>query len=449
MSVAPRAIVISFDHWHLGYLGSYGNDWIETPHLDRLAAQGITFDRHFSDNIDPAAANHAWWTGRVQFPLDHDEQRACPSWCDVLHAAGVQTRLFIESDGKDDISIAPPFGHVQSVAGRDGFEVPEQETPFACTVQEVSRWLTGSPTGSGPAVLWVKSRGIPTPWIPPEVFSDLYLEEFGLAAQGDERTVDSTQPEDDETADAADDENETEDHEDSHERETVESAAEESEDASEAQRSTVDESLDWRYAGAMYAAYATLVDRWLGKLLQAIDASPEWRGALLIVTAGAGEALGEHGRLDEAQAPLRAESVHAPLWVRLPERDQAGTRRSALVQTTDIGPTLLDWLAVPCETPPLAENDLDLAGKSLLPLVRNTVDEIRDVLWMGSGRTEWGLRTDEFFYAEPGDQGTETDLSAAVLFEKPHDRWDQFNVLSQFGQVSDDFHDCLQPFRDR
>ena len=31
-----------------------------------------------------------------------------------------------------------------------------------------------------------------------------------------------------------------------------------------------------------------------------------------------------------------------------------------------------------------------------------------------------------------------------MLFEKPHDRWDQFDVLSQFPQVSDDLRDTLR-----
>jgi hypothetical protein len=39
---------------------------------------------------------------------------------------------------------------------------------------------------------------------------------------------------------------------------------------------------------------------------------------------------------------------------------------------------------------------------------------------------------------EPGDRPLETDSSVPMLFEKPHDRWDQFDVLSQFLQVSDE-----------
>jgi hypothetical protein len=31
-----------------------------------------------------------------------------------------------------------------------------------------------------------------------------------------------------------------------------------------------------------------------------------------------------------------------------------------------------------------------------------------------------------------------------MLFEKPHDRWDQFDVASQFSQVSDDLRNALR-----
>jgi hypothetical protein len=43
---------------HLGYLGCYGNEWISTPEIDRLATEGIVFDQHFINqlHLDPSAA---------------------------------------------------------------------------------------------------------------------------------------------------------------------------------------------------------------------------------------------------------------------------------------------------------------------------------------------------------------------------------------------------------
>jgi arylsulfatase A-like enzyme len=61
-----RILVVNTVGLHLGYLGCYGNDWIATPNLDRLAAEGVVFDQHFvrvplvapsscmSDWIEPA-----------------------------------------------------------------------------------------------------------------------------------------------------------------------------------------------------------------------------------------------------------------------------------------------------------------------------------------------------------------------------------------------------------
>ena len=31
----------------LAYLGCYGNDWVATPNLDRLASEGVLFDAHY------------------------------------------------------------------------------------------------------------------------------------------------------------------------------------------------------------------------------------------------------------------------------------------------------------------------------------------------------------------------------------------------------------------
>lgn len=49
-----KILVIETAGLHLGYLGCYGNDWIATPNLDRLAVQGIVFDWHFVDQPELA-----------------------------------------------------------------------------------------------------------------------------------------------------------------------------------------------------------------------------------------------------------------------------------------------------------------------------------------------------------------------------------------------------------
>lgn len=54
--VPMRILVVEARGLHIGYLGCYGNDWIATPNLDRLAAEGIVFDRHYLDGPELAAS---------------------------------------------------------------------------------------------------------------------------------------------------------------------------------------------------------------------------------------------------------------------------------------------------------------------------------------------------------------------------------------------------------
>src|SRR5262245_24036799 len=75
-----NVLVLVAHGFHLGYLGCYGNPWLATPHLDRLAAEGILFDQHYADDPSPAGAIHSWRTGRYHLP----DQAAPPPTIDLL-----------------------------------------------------------------------------------------------------------------------------------------------------------------------------------------------------------------------------------------------------------------------------------------------------------------------------------------------------------------------------
>lgn len=51
-----KILVLNTYGFHLGFIGCYGNDWIATPNLDLLAAQGVVFDRHFVNVPDTGAS---------------------------------------------------------------------------------------------------------------------------------------------------------------------------------------------------------------------------------------------------------------------------------------------------------------------------------------------------------------------------------------------------------
>ena len=62
----PNILFINTDQQRLNSLGCYGCEVAQTPHLDRLAADGVRFDRCFTANPVCMPARASWFTG--QYP---------------------------------------------------------------------------------------------------------------------------------------------------------------------------------------------------------------------------------------------------------------------------------------------------------------------------------------------------------------------------------------------
>lgn len=111
-----------------------------------------------------------------------------------------------------------------------------------------------------------------------------------------------------------------------------------------------------------YSALVTMCDQSLGRVLAAMDAHDLWDDTMLIVCTDHGFMLGEQGWWGKGVMPWFDETIHTPLFVWDPRADVAGERRDSLIQTIDIGPTLLDFFGV-AATP-------DMHGRSL----RSTIE---------------------------------------------------------------------------
>ena len=44
-----NVVMIVLDTLQFNYLGCYGNDWIKTPNIDRLAAEGVLFENAYTE----------------------------------------------------------------------------------------------------------------------------------------------------------------------------------------------------------------------------------------------------------------------------------------------------------------------------------------------------------------------------------------------------------------
>lgn len=456
--MARKAIVLTFDQLHLGYLGCYGNDWVETPGFDRLGLRSIVFDQHFGESFAAHTQRCAWWTGAYRFPRPALPRARLPTLPAVLKQHGTSTRLVCETP-PDDVLLALVAGAEHSAVNVEtGSGVDESETPFAALVDESVRWLQTSGSGREASwLLWLNSQGVPTPWIPPRSCAARYLDRYravgeaagaagGLPADAD-RTPGQTRAEKRPVppSDAGRGE--------SGKRQTADDSgvdelsrlldAGASFPVGALERAKLSETERQRLR-ILYAAYVTSIDRSLSRLLAAIDQSIPGEELLLIVAAAAGEPLGERAAFMESCNPpfwrLCEENVHVPLLVQVggPENRlsggvEMGSRRQDLVQTVDLAPTLMEWFGV-------SHCGLPLEGRSVLPVIRGETGRHRDYLCLGDGEKAEAIRTPGYYLVRPAESraalAPSDEAEPPLLFIKPDDVWDVNDVASQSPDVA-------------
>ncbi|MGI9520686.1 MAG: sulfatase [Hyphomicrobiaceae bacterium] len=127
---------------------------------------------------------------------------------------------------------------------------------------------------------------------------------------------------------------------------------------------------------ANYAALVTLCDTQLGRILDDFDKHNRWDNTAIVLTTDHGFLLSEHDWWAKNRMPFYNEIANIPLFVYSPKyADKAGCRISALTQTTDIMPSLLDLFG---QSP-----GGHVLGQSILPLIAGEADKIRDVALYG------------------------------------------------------------------
>ncbi len=106
----------------------------------------------------------------------------------------------------------------------------------------------------------------------------------------------------------------------------------------------VSDELGWRRLRARYLGMITLVDRAVGDIMAALDESGLRDRTIVVFTSDHGEMLGDHGLFQKGF--MYEESVKVPLLMRVPWL-AAPRRISRPVSQIDLVPTLLDLLGQP------------------------------------------------------------------------------------------------------
>jgi arylsulfatase A-like enzyme len=115
------------------------------------------------------------------------------------------------------------------------------------------------------------------------------------------------------------------------------------------------------YNGAIAGSDASV-----GKLLSALRAGKVFDDSLIVITSDHGASLGAHGE-DNSGLFLYDETVHVPLFLKLPKNQDAGKRVHAKVALVDIAPTILEvaGVAIPSQ----------MQGQSLIRIAKGNAQE--------------------------------------------------------------------------
>ena len=119
---------------------------------------------------------------------------------------------------------------------------------------------------------------------------------------------------------------------------------------------------------AAYYAQIELIDDQVGRMLDALAASGQRENTIIIFTSDHGEMLGDHGLLLKG-CRFYEGAVHIPLIISWPGRYAQGLISDALVELTDLVPTLLDAASLPIPE--------EIQGSSLSTLLAGESDPHR------------------------------------------------------------------------
>ncbi len=100
-----------------------------------------------------------------------------------------------------------------------------------------------------------------------------------------------------------------------------------------------------RQMRSIYYGMVREIDDWLGEILDKLDELGLADNTLVIFTSDHGEMLGDHGM--HSKMIFYEGSVHVPLLMRFPGRIKPGTVVESPVSSMDVCPTILDYLGMP------------------------------------------------------------------------------------------------------
>jgi len=460
----PNLLWIMTDQQPVGTLGAYGNTRAKTPHLDRLAAEGLRFDRFHIAAFPCSPSRACFLTGRHahhhgvtqnDVPLAAD----VPCLGDILQAAGYRTghigKWHLGGSMYRDLPQRKPFEgrwyykrvsdpdryRYEHAEGGTGEDEPQHGFDYwrggwkhyrdYLRGVGLGEWVDTTPVGnhndlpSGPDSTHAFSK------LPEEHHMAAYFAQeavqflseqadsdapFGLVVSfyGPHLPVAPPKPWD--TLHDLDEvplpPNHRDDLKDKPVGQRTNRRCYKQPDWSEEQ---------FRDYVRRYWGYCAYIDHQIGRILEALDAAGKADDTVVLFTSDHGDMVAAHGFVYKLCSCGYDELLRVPLLLRCPGRIDAGAACDALVTSVDVLPSLLELMGL--AAPP------GIDGRSFVPLVDGAGGARRDAVFCNSMDRNLTAVTDRWKYVlnwQPRDLDELYDLRedpgelANLAFDEKH-----------------------------
>ncbi len=392
----PHIILIITDQQRYDTIGALGFDYMDTPTLDRMVTEGVTFTNCHITAPSCAPSRASLFTGYYPHStgIYKNADRWTHSWVEDLAESGYDCvnvgkmhtypyhtplgfheRYVVENKDrfleerwyfdewdkglrarglvKQQREFYRKRADYRQSLGAFDWELPEDAHPDFFVGDLAKWWIETKPRSGKPLFLQIGFPGPHPPYDPVPRYAEAYLEKDLPILPVTQAELESQPP----PFQAMRVHNAEVDHD------SVVHQLEPDAAARHRQR-------------AYYLANVTMIDEKVGEILQALEAKGYLENAVVIFTSDHGDALGDHGH--SQKWTLYDIITKMPLIVWAPGRFDGGRQVNALCSLMDIGPAILELAGI---TPPAS-----MEAESLLPALQGEAWTGRDAVFAEHSR---------------------------------------------------------------
>ncbi|MBP1993340.1 sulfatase family protein [Paenibacillus eucommiae] len=308
-----NVIFFGIDSLRRDHMSSYGYSKLTTPHMDKLAAEGVLFEQHFSPSIPTTPAYAAMLTGMDVFGTDvvalrHEGPMGdhLQTLAEVLGEQGYNTTC-IGFTGNPSSRGFQTYLDYQSWLPDESGRAPKAQNLNETAIPELERLAAEDK----PFFLFMRHMDPHSPYLPPQPYDRMFYGSDELdPANSSMEPVYNFKP------------------------------------FADYFKSWIPEGVtDYEYVNAQYDGSIAYMDACIQSIFAKVEALGLEEDTLIVITSDHGETLYEHDCYFDHHGLYDCTLV-VPLIIKYPGKVPAGTRNSDVSLIQDIMPTVLDLLGI-------------------------------------------------------------------------------------------------------